>query len=423
MKKPLRILIVVFVAIIVLVYLRIANSKKTFETCTIHNISELSETNFKKHKTVLVSASTLYESDMFKTLLQGENYRDAWKAKVELPIVFLDTLFGGVEIIKEGGGKQTHSLRLKSKKDGIMYSMRSINKNPEKLVPEFAKTLGLENIIMDGISSQHPYASPVVARLSESINVPNTNPKAVFIPKQKTLENYNDKFGNRLFMIEYETKGDVNWTNYENVTKIVDTEDLQELKMELNDSLQIDKASLVRARLFDLVIGDWDRHTKQWGWAIVKNEFDYKAYPIPGDRDNAFFKTSGLIPSILTNENVIEELRPFENDIEYMEGLIYDFDIYFLHNTPETIFIEQANYIQTHLTDNDIENALRYWNDDLYNLHAKDIASKIKARRDNLLEYAKEFKRVLDTKPLLENPLKGSEREDVSAEKLKCFEC
>ncbi|WP_430408292.1 hypothetical protein [Kordia sp.] len=423
MKKIFRISLIVLIVVVAVIYLRISNAKKSFETCTIHNIDDLETTDFKKHKTVVVSASSLYEADITKTLLQGENYRDAWTAKVEVPIVFLDTLFGGVEIIKEGGGKQTHSLRIQGQKDSIVYTLRSINKNPEKLVPEFAKVLGLENIVIDGISSQHPYAAPVVARLAENITIPHTNPKALFLPKQATLGKYNEKYGNRLFLLEYETEGNVNWTTYENVTKLVDTEDLQELKMELNDSLKIDKSSLVRARLFDLVIGDWDRHSKQWGWAIVKNETNYTAFPIPGDRDNAFFTASGLIPSIITNENVVEELRPFQNDIAYMEGLIYDFDVYFLQDTPQAVFVTEAKYIQTQLTDEVIENALRYWNDDLYDRYANEIAVKIKARRDQLTEFAKEFKRILDTKPLLNKPLKGSERDDVDANKLKCFEC
>lgn len=423
MKKFLKIFTVLVIAIIAVVYIRVANSKKTFETCTIHNIEDISKTDFTKHKTVVVSASSLYESDMFKTLLQGKNYRDAWATKVKLPIVFLDTLFGGVKIIKEGGGKQTHSLRIQSKKDNVVYTLRSINKNPEKLVPEFAKTLKLENIVIDGISSQHPYAAPVVARLSDAINVPHTNPRAIFLPKQETLEKYNEKYGNRMFLLEYETEGKVNWTSYKNVTELVDTEELQKLKMNLKTKLKIDRKSLVRARLFDLIIGDWDRHTKQWGWAVTQKDSTYTAYPIPGDRDNAFFTTSGLIPSILTNENVVKELRPFQKDIDYMEGLIYNFDVYFLHKTPEEIFTAEATYIQQNLTDEAIENALRYWNDELYNLYAKDIAAKIKARRDNILILAKEFKRVLDTKPLLSEPLKGSEREDVDENKLKCFEC
>ena len=80
--------------------------------------------------------------------MQGSNYRDAWSEKVKFPIVFLDTLYGGMEIIKEGGGKQTHSLKLRAKND-ILYTLRSVTKDPGKLIPEIAEDLGLENIIVD----------------------------------------------------------------------------------------------------------------------------------------------------------------------------------------------------------------------------------------------------------------------------------
>ena len=48
---------------------------------------------------------------------------------------------------------------------------------------------------------------------------------------------------------------------------------------------------------------------------------------------------------------------------------------------------------------------------------------KIKARRDNLNEIALNFKKVLDSKPLLISPLKGSEDKDISPNLIPCFEC
>jgi hypothetical protein len=70
--------------------------------------------------------------------------------------------------------------------------------------------------------------------------------------------------GTGFFLLEYETEGEENWTSYDNVREILDTDDLQELKAEVGKKLKIDRNSLVRARLFDLLIGDWDRHAKQW---------------------------------------------------------------------------------------------------------------------------------------------------------------
>ncbi|MBR9915128.1 MAG: hypothetical protein GYB32_09940, partial [Algicola sp.] len=371
---------------------------------------------------VLVAASTLYNADDIKLVVQGEQYRDAWSTPVNVPILFLDTLFGGVTIVKEGGGKQTHSLKLQSK-NGIIYTLRSINKDPEPLVPEFAKTLGLENIIVDGISAQHPYAAILVAELAEAADVLHTHPKAVFVPKQKALNSYNEKYGNRLFLLEYETEGDVNWTHLSEIEELLDTEDLQELKLESDIPVRIDKNTLIRSRLFDLLIGDWDRHTKQWGWAIQRRMDSLIAYPIAGDRDNAFFNTEGIVPSIMTNEYVVPELRPFKNDIDFMPGLVYPFDRYFLIDTPEEKFVAQAEQLQLLLTDDVIDSALTVWTKELNDLHGKSITDKIKHRRDQLVTYAKAFKKNIDEKGKVKEALKGSEDLELPAYLKECFSC
>ncbi|MGS2726002.1 hypothetical protein ACU8DI_05295 [Psychroserpens sp. BH13MA-6] len=422
MKKALLIFVGILVIAIGLLYWSLSSTSKSFQRCVILNHDDVNTIDFRSHDSVLVAASTLYNADDIKLVVQGEQYRDAWSTPVNVPILFLDTLFGGVTILKEGGGKQTHSLKLQSK-NGIIYTLRSINKDPEPLVPEFAKTLGLENIIVDGISAQHPYAAILVAELAEAADVIHTHPKAVFVPKQKALNSYNEKYGNRLFLLEYETEGDVNWTHLSEIEELLDTEDLQELKLESDIPVRIDKNTLIRSRLFDLLIGDWDRHTKQWGWAVQRRTDSLVAYPIAGDRDNAFFNTEGIVPSIMTNEYVVPELRPFKNDIDFMPGLVYPFDRYFLIDTPEEKFVAQAEQLQLLLTDDVIDDALTVWTKELNDLHGKSITDKIKHRRDQLVIYAKAFKKNIDEKGKVKEALKGSEDLELPAYLKECFSC
>nr|WP_321225744.1 hypothetical protein [uncultured Psychroserpens sp.] len=422
MKRFFYVILISLLLLVAVVYWSLSSTDKTFERNRVLNFNDIQAVNFRDYDSVLVAASELYEPNFVKEFIQGSQYRDVWATPVKVPVLFLDTLFGGVTILKEGGGKQTHSLKLKAK-NGIEYTLRSVNKDPEPLIPEFANTLGLENIVVDGISAQHPYAAILVAELAQSVNVLHTNPKLVFLPKQEKLENYNDKFGNRLFLLEYETEGDINWTSYENIDQLVDTKDLQELKKTLKDSLTIDKRALIRARLFDFLIGDWDRHTKQWGFALQKTDIHYVAIPIAGDRDNAFFNTDGLIPSILSNKNVVPELRPFENDIEFIEGLIYPFDRYFLINTPETLFSSEAKALQNLLTDDVIDASLEVWPVEISVLNGKEITDKIKSRRDDLLDYALKFKIEIDKQGIVNENLKGSEDLNLPKNLMNCFEC
>jgi len=422
MKKIIWFIGILLVLFIILIYWSLNSTPKNFETSKIVDLDNIDNINFKDYDSLTIAASTLYEANELKKLMQGEHYRKAWATPINVPVVFLDTLLGGLEITDEGGGNQTKSLELKDSL-GNTYTLRSINKTPDPLVPQFAKTLGLENIVVDGISAQHPYAATVVASLADAAHILHTDPKIFFIPKQKSLKAYNNEYGNKLFVFEHETEGHINWTSIENVSTIIETDDLQLLKQKLGDSLKIDEHALVRARLFDLVIGDWDRHAKQWGWVIKKTENGQLAIPLPADRDNAFFNISGIIPGIIANKNIKPEMRPFHKDIDYLPGLVQHFDIYFLKRIPEIVFIEEAQQLQDLLTDEVIEKALRQWPSQIYDLDGEDIKNKIKNRRDELLNYAKAFKQVLDEKQYVSELLKGSEEVQFNGHYIDCFEC
>jgi hypothetical protein len=175
--------------------------------------------------------------------------------------------------------------------------------------------------------------------------------------------------------------------------------------------------------LFDLLIGDWDRHAKQWGWIIQKRNDNYSAIPIAGDRDNAFFNTEGIIPTLLSNENIVPELRPFTKEIDYMPGLVYPFDRYFLYHTPEVLFVEEAELLQQRLTDNVLNEALKVWPKEISELDGKAIIEKIRTRREDLIEYAKAFKKNIDEKGPLNEPLKGSTKLNLPDYLIRCFDC
>ena len=405
-----------------LTYWSVSTTNKTFQTCEILGMSDLQSINFKDFDSVKVAASTLYEANGIKKLIQGEQYRDAWSTPVMAPILFLDTLMGNVQIVEEGGGHQTHSLKLVTN-DGTLLTLRSVTKDPSPLIPKFAETIGIENIVVDGISAQHPYAALVVAQLSNKANILNTRPRLVFLPKQQKLKGYNEKFGNRLFLLEYETEGNAHWLGQKNIDSIIDTEDLQKLKLRNSNKVSIDARSLVRARLFDLMIGDWDRHSKQWGWAIENLGDSIAAIPLPCDRDNAFFHLEGVLPTIISNEIFLPEVQSFEKEIEFLEGLVSSFDIYFMRDIPESIFKEEAIQLQQLLTDKAISSSFSVWPKQITDLDGSELINKIIERRNNLLEYAIQFKKVIAESENLKEPLNGSEDLNLTKEQLACFNC
>jgi len=415
----LGLLLLVFVG---LTYWSLSSTDKTFSTCEIAEISDVSAINFKNFDSVKVAASKLYEANEIKNVMQGEQYREAWSTPIRVPILYLDTLKGNVQIVEEGGGQQTHSLKLETD-NGTELTLRSVSKDPSPLIPKLAKTLGIENIVVDGISAQHPYAALVVAQLSEKAEILSTRPKLVFVPKQDKLTTYNEKFGNRLFLLEYETEGNASWLGLKDVDSLIDTDNLQELKIKKTTAVTIDYRSLTRARLFDLLIGDWDRHAKQWGWAVKNLNDSIIAIPLPTDRDNAFFNLEGVLPTLISNQAFLPEVQSFEKDIDFLKGLISPFDIYFMRNIPEAIFKEEAEQLQQLLTDEAISSSFSVWPRDIFHLNGDEIIDKIKSRRKDLVAYAILFKKELNESATLVEPLKGSEDLKMTANQIACFDC
>ncbi|WP_026755770.1 hypothetical protein [Sediminibacter sp. Hel_I_10] len=422
MKRILKLLLAFVLLFIGLVYWSVSGVDETFGQCQLYEPKTAEGVDFKTYDSVLVAASTIYDASLVKRFMQGNNYRDAWATPTVVPVLYLDTLYGGVTIVKEGGGHQTHSLKLEDS-IGTEYTLRSINKDPTPLIPEIARTLKLENVIVDGISAQHPYGAILTAALADAVDVLHTRPKVVFLPKQPGLTTYNDAFGDRLFLLEYEPKGPNNWTDLDNVFDIADTDNLQEHKQELGAALTVDKRAVIRARLFDFLIGDWDRHAKQWGW-VVQDLGDRKiARPIAADRDNAFFSNDGVLPKILSSRYLVPRLRPYDEDIDFMEGLVYPFDRYFLIDTDMALFTSEAKALQQLLTDEVIANAFKVWPDQITKLDAEAITKKLKQRREDLVDYAKAYKEEIDRQGLVHEPLKGSEDKGFPEALTRCFEC
>ncbi|SDL58485.1 hypothetical protein SAMN04488034_106104 [Salinimicrobium catena] len=409
MKRFLLLLLALFLIFLVLTYWSVSIGPEKVK---------LSEVVERDGDSVTVIATNVYESNVIKRFMQGRNYREAWEARVKVPVLNLDSM----KVVEEGGGQQTHSLDLMSS-SGVLYSLRSINKDPDPLIPGIARTLGLENIVVDGVSAQHPYGAILSAALADAAGILHTHPRAVYVPKQKNLDKWNDSFGNRLYLLEYETEGKVNWTRFPNVSEIMDTDDLQELKLKHQEKVSIDKRAFIRARLFDIWIGDWDRHAKQWGWVVIEKNGNFKAVPLGGDRDNAFFKIDGVIPTLLTNELVQPMVRPFEKDVDHLPGYVYPVDMYFLRNVPEKVFIEEARSLQKIFTDEKINEAFKAWPEVVNALNFADISEKLKTRRNNLTKYAAAFREEIQERELLSTPLKGSEDKELPEDLIKCFDC
>lgn len=348
----------------------------------------------------------------FHNFVWGDRYRKYYGTPVTVPTLSLDTIYGGLTPVRAGGGHQSKSLRL-ADKDGKEYVMRSMRKSAELylqsmafkdqyVVGEFENT-AIEKLLMDFYTGSHPYAPYIVSTLSDAIDIYHTNPKLYYIPKQKALGDFNVNYGDELYMFEEhagDNHGDLKSFGYANELKSTDSmlEDLRD-----DEKYAVDDKLYLRARLFDMVIGDWDRHTDQWRWAENKKNKKIIYKPVPRDRDQVFSNMGdGPLMSLATR--IVPSLRlmeGFNEEIRSVRGFnsspkTYVLDIALLSETNLKDWIAEAEYIQENLTADIIDKSFKDFPVEIQDSSLPKLKEILLSRISHLKEYAKEYHRILN---------------------------
>ncbi len=345
------------------------------------------ETNYAD-STLTLAANTNYKVGGVKRFLLGEHYRQEWATPVTIPTLDMKHEQGGLRPYQKGGGRQTTSLKVRNP-DAREFTLRSVNKDPTMALPEYLRETVARDLLQDQISAQHPYGALVVPKLADAAGVYHTNPKLVYIPQTPYLRQYMDEFSNTIAFLEEDAD-----ENHEDVASLGNAENLvgtdkvlEELQQD-NDN-QVDEQEFARARLLDMLIGDWDRHEGQWRWAEKKKEGKNgdMYIPVPEDRDQAFFKVDGLLPWLATRKWSIRNVQNFGYDYGDLVGLnlsAQTVDRTFLSSVSRQDWLRIAEDIKANMTDAVIEEAVRELPETIVPISGPEIVAKLKSRRDEL---------------------------------------
>ena len=216
--------------------------------------------------------------------------------------------------LREGGGRQTTSLKLEAE-DGSRYVFRSIDKDPAGTFNYQIRNTIVGDALRDQTSSGHPYGNLIVDPLLNELGILHASPRLFALSPSVTLGDFNPQFGGLLGTLEISPKGEKK--DREGTFGANDVLKSYELFRERFDDQEvlIDQREFLRARLFDLLIGDWSRHEDNWKWARYGTSGDVdeveRIRPIPRDRDNAFSRLDGLIPWAASRRWAVPNLENF----------------------------------------------------------------------------------------------------------------
>ena len=320
--------------------------------------------------------------------LLGENYRKLWAEPVTLKVFHITQEKGGLKILQPGGGMQTKSLRLQAS-NGQEWVLRTIQKYPEKVLPPNLRQTIAKDIVQDQISAEHPFASLTVPPLAQALGIPHAHPQIVYVPDDPALGQYRKDYANQVFLFEEREPLDVDKTD--NVGKV-------QAKVQEDADNHVDQKLVLRARLLDFLLGDWDRHEDQWRFERIKDSVGINYVPVPRDRDQVYNNSYGALPWLGSRHIFMAKFQSYGNRIRSINRWNLNgrnFDRYFLNGLNEQDWETQIAYVQSKLTDQVIMDAVKAMPPNIYRLSGAEITAKLIARRNVLREQALKYYRFL----------------------------
>jgi hypothetical protein len=345
-----------------------------------------------KTDSVLTYASSLYKPNSFlRTLFLGKNYRDEWKQLVTVPVFRLTG--SGFTIRELGGGMQTKSLKL-SDRLGKEWALRTVDKDVSNAgVAALRFPLG-QKIAQDMISSAFPYGGVLAGELARAIGLKAATPQVFFVADDPALGQFRSIFAHTLCTLE------------ERDPDFPDTDDSEKTLSNLTESnrYKIQQPFLLKARLLDILIGDWDRHADNWRWGQVDSAgFDYY-YAIPRDRDWAFYKSGGLLPKLVQVTGALRYFISFGPNLKNVKDLswkAWTLDKTFLNEMDASHWRAAIHEVQAILTDKLIDSLVKKLPASIYRTQGEWLANSLKTRRNNMQKEVMKYYRFLAEEPMV----------------------
>ncbi|MBN1448143.1 MAG: BamA/TamA family outer membrane protein [Bacteroidetes bacterium] len=336
-----------------------------------------------------------YDAGCIRRWMLGSHWRDAWTTPVHLPLLSLDSLAGGLVPVRCGDGSEAHILELRSH-DGRLFRYRLIHRDPATAWRRDIRSAVVTHAMRDQLTTMLPFASAVAAVCDRAAGFPVSVPKRVALSDHPALSPAFLRFAGKAGLLEEESgPPQLPASSAHGRFSGMDTYSVLYL-LETNHRHRIDAAAYCRARLMDVLLGDWNRGAEQWMWVSHTERCDIVWTPIPRNREQAFSLFDGVIPSVV--ERLVRPLQSYDTDTPDLLHLTWTgrhLDRRILSGVTRGEWEEIARSIQARMTDAVLDSALGQLPDNWSLTVRPRLRRMLRQRRDRLIPLATEYYRLL----------------------------
>ncbi len=224
----------------------------------------------------------------------------------------------------------------------------------------------------------HPYSALSIPDLLNAVHVTGAAPTYYFVPDDPAFGIYQQKFANTVCELE-EREPTPDRSETKSTPKMIN-------KLYEDNDNRVDQQEVLRARLIDILVADFDRHFDQWRWGTYDTGKGKVYYAIPKDRDQAFFYSDGFVVKAATR-NLLQVLKGFRYNIPSVHWLNWsarDFDRAFLNELNKEQWKKIIDTFQHDITDSVITRAVKNMPPQIFAIDSETIIRKLESRREAL---------------------------------------
>ncbi len=360
--------------------------------------------------TVVVAPGAKYEAGWLHRFILGADYRDLWTAPIAVEVLDLRTVAGGLRPTQRGGSAQTISLRFTAA-NGREYVFRPLEKDFTRGLPPELKATLVRAVAQDQVAGYHPAAPLVVARLLDATGLHHPRPRMVVMPNDPLLGDFRADFAGVIGTFEERPDEDFGETpESRGATSVISSERLFE-RLRSDPDEHVNSRAFLAARLFDILVGDRDRHRDQWRWGRFSTERNAPWEPIPRDRDMPFARFEGLGPYVV--RGAAPQMVTFSRrypDMVWLNWNAREIDRLLLSTLDQPTWDSVTSALQAQLSDAVMDSAIAAMPAEFVKLDGQRLRDDLIIRRDQLPRAARAFYRILAS----EVDFRGTDEPDVA---------
>jgi len=338
----------------------------------------------------------------FYTWAWGNHYREVYYKPVKVPAISLNA--EGLSIINQR--PMLHAFVLKNNLNHL-FLLKPLGGSSSFLESKFFrdvyrhedfKDTYLNDFITEAYTVVHPYMFLVSENLAKSANICSLNSHIYYMPESNITDTIIDDsyLKNKLVSISQlpQFKTDTILTSAD---ALIDS--LHNTKY-----TSVDKGMYIKMRLFDMLIGDWNKVSENWYWVPSEKGDSIIYQPQVIDRSHAFTKVDGFLFKGLLGMLGVGFITNYEahiKNIKKVNTLGMPLDIAITQNSTAEDWQKQAKILKAEITDDVINKAFSHLPAEMQNDDITRLMVNLKARRRNLDVIAQKYYNTLQKDPVI----------------------